>query len=302
VRGLVGSLVYLFQTAPDSGVEAQLTMTPEAASRLVNELSARLSRPTQPASGAEVREMCAKVAEDAAESCVALMRGFGVSANIETGRHRQAIEIATAIRALPTDAPQPIDHWMLAQSVEAPPVKQSLTTEANNANEALVVTQADREVAKEYFFAANRKYYTMMMMEITSPAIDRMVQAFARHRIASAKVDDGALREALARIAALRSPNNGDYIRIAEKALSAPVASAREALGDVIALVVAGREAWETLQDEHPTYNVTIALDKALEPFASRVCYDDEGGIAATHADPCTCGMVALAQPGRGGE
>lgn len=45
-------------------------------------------------------ERCAGVCDDEAAKCLPFMRGFGVSANIETGRHRQANEIATAIRNL----------------------------------------------------------------------------------------------------------------------------------------------------------------------------------------------------------
>lgn len=54
---------------------------------------------------------------------------------------------------------------------------------------------------------------------------------------------------------------------------------------DVIALVIAARAALdsEELSD-------SAALDKAVEAFASRVCYDDEGGsLPEAHADPCTC-------------
>jgi hypothetical protein len=171
----------------------------------------------------------------------------------------------------------------------------------NNANEALTVTQTDRDAAADFYGK-----YLARPGEVPVEAAFRfgqvdespLIQAFARHRIASAKVDDGALREALAQIAALRSPNNGDYVRIAEQALSAPAASAREALpGDVIALVLAGRAIMDggyvsnVIEEERADAN---ALDKALEAFANRVCYDDEGGIAATHADPCTAG------PGRG--
>lgn len=61
---------------------------------------------------------------------------------------------------------------------------------------------------------------------------------------------------------------------------------------DVVSLVVAGREAWEFLQEHQPHDDVTAALDKALERFASRVCYDDDGGdLPEAHADPCTCGQ-----------
>lgn len=73
---------------------------------------------------------------------------------------------------------------------------------------------------------------------------------------------------------------------------------------DVVLLVVAGREAWEFLQEHQPHDQVTAALFKALERFASRVCYDDEGGdLPEAHADPCTCGAAltpADAQKGEG--
>lgn len=69
---------------------------------------------------------------------------------------------------------------------------------------------------------------------------------------------------------------------------------------DVAALVVAGREAWEYLQEHCPHDNVTAALVKALEEFASRVCWDDEGGsIPEAHADPCTCAMSEIQRLGQ---
>lgn len=45
------------------------------------------------------RERCAKVADASAAKCVPLMNGLGVSASMERGRHTEATEIATAIRA-----------------------------------------------------------------------------------------------------------------------------------------------------------------------------------------------------------
>lgn len=69
---------------------------------------------------------------------------------------------------------------------------------------------------------------------------------------------------------------------------------------DVASLVVAGREAWEYLQEHCPNDNVTASLGKALEEFASRVCWDDEGGsIPEAHADPCTCAMAEIQHLGQ---
>ncbi|WP_367347605.1 hypothetical protein [Sphingobium yanoikuyae] len=69
---------------------------------------------------------------------------------------------------------------------------------------------------------------------------------------------------------------------------------------DVASLVVAGREAWEYLQEHCPNDNVTASLGKALEEFASRVCWDDEGGsIPEAHADPCTCAMAEIQRLGQ---
>lgn len=65
---------------------------------------------------------------------------------------------------------------------------------------------------------------------------------------------------------------------------------------DVAALVVVAREAWEFLTFHYPHDNLTDALDKALEPFASRVCWDDEGGsLPDAHAVPCSCGKGGAA-------
>lgn len=64
---------------------------------------------------------------------------------------------------------------------------------------------------------------------------------------------------------------------------------------DVVSLVCAARQIIErgyvstAIDDERPDAE---ALSKALEAFAARVCYDDEGGsIDEAHADPCTCGL-----------
>lgn len=88
------------------------------------------------------------------------------------------------------------------------------------------------------------------------------VQAFMRHRLAfstSAANDDGKLP------------------------------------ADVVALVVAAREA---LEEGFAIASAADKLDRALEAFASRVCYDDEGGtLPEAHADPCTCAD----QAGKGG-
>lgn len=65
---------------------------------------------------------------------------------------------------------------------------------------------------------------------------------------------------------------------------------------DVVALVVAAREA---LEEGFAIASAADKLDRALEAFASRVCYDDEGGtLPEAHADPCTCAD----QAGEGGQ
>ncbi|MEV4934384.1 hypothetical protein [Sphingobium sp. LSP13-1-1.1] len=54
---------------------------------------------------------------------------------------------------------------------------------------------------------------------------------------------------------------------------------------DVRELVIAGRNHLYGGGDEG-------GLDKALEAFASRICWDDDGGtIPEAHANPCTCGL-----------
>ncbi|WP_156358160.1 hypothetical protein [Sphingobium sp. Leaf26] len=85
--------------------------------------------------------------------------------------------------------------------------------------------------------------------------------------------------------------------RMADAAIGAlPVSEepAEKALpSDVVTLVVAGREAWEIMDGAAPEDAAIInALGNALERFASRVCYDDEGGeLPEAHADPCTCAL-----------
>lgn len=65
---------------------------------------------------------------------------------------------------------------------------------------------------------------------------------------------------------------------------------------DVIELVCAGRRIMErgyvstSIDEERED---ALALDRALEAFSSRVCYDDDGGsIPEAHATPHTCGLV----------
>lgn len=54
---------------------------------------------------------------------------------------------------------------------------------------------------------------------------------------------------------------------------------------EVVALVEAARSQLYGPGDEG-------RLDRALAPFASRVCWDDDGGtIPEAHATPCTCGL-----------
>lgn len=65
---------------------------------------------------------------------------------------------------------------------------------------------------------------------------------------------------------------------------------------DVVALVIAARQIMDrgyvstSIEEERDDAE---ALDRALERFSSRVCYDDEGGsLADAHASPCTCGLA----------
>lgn len=56
VRALIGSHVYLWQTSPDSGVEAQITLSRDGALAFGRELVARLSAPQPAFDAAGVRE------------------------------------------------------------------------------------------------------------------------------------------------------------------------------------------------------------------------------------------------------
>ncbi|WP_414902491.1 hypothetical protein ACMT1E_04475 [Sphingomonas flavalba] len=57
---------------------------------------------------------------------------------------------------------------------------------------------------------------------------------------------------------------------------------------DVIALVIAARNVCYELDTATPEYS---ALDQALERFASRVGWDDDGGsIPDAHVAACSCG------------
>lgn len=70
---------------------------------------------------------------------------------------------------------------------------------------------------------------------------------------------------------------------------------------DVIALVIAGRRISEVMQsgDVSPDDRADVdAFDKALEAFASRVCWDDEGGtLPDAHGDNCTCDLTGEGTP-----
>lgn len=71
----------------------------------------------------------------------------------------------------------------------------------------------------------------------------------------------------------------------------APSAMSEALPADVCRLVVAAREALEFL-NFIAAASLCDALDKALQPFASRVCWDDEGGsLQDAHADQCSCGL-----------
>jgi hypothetical protein len=70
---------------------------------------------------------------------------------------------------------------------------------------------------------------------------------------------------------------------------------------DVVALVCAARQILErgyvstSIPEERADAE---ALAKALEAFASRVCWDDDGGtLPEAHADPCTCGLASTKAP-----
>lgn len=80
---------------------------------------------------------------------------------------------------------------------------------------------------------------------------------------------------------------NGKPIMILSPALEAIGTKAAPPPADVIALVLAGR----ALMDSDIAGPERRGLDQALEAFASRVCYDDEGGsLPEAHAEPCSCG------------
>lgn len=90
-----------------------------------------------------------------------------------------------------------------------------------------------------------------------------------------------------------------DYVRRQARAVAAltqaacPIGAGEELPDDVVALVCAARQIMDrgyvstSIAEERGD---ALALDKALEAFASRVCYDDEGGsLSDAHAVPCTC-------------
>lgn len=62
---------------------------------------------------------------------------------------------------------------------------------------------------------------------------------------------------------------------------------------DVCRLVVAARIVSEEFAGVHGPENVALSeLSDAVEAFASRVCWNDDGGsIPEAHANPCTCGL-----------
>lgn len=80
-----------------------------------------------------------------------------------------------------------------------------------------------------------------------------------------------------------------DYVKTFLASGSPPQAAALPA--DVIALVLAGRAVIDN--DGIADGEAGQSLDRALEAFSSRVCYDDDGGdLPEAHADPCTCGRT----------
>lgn len=77
-----------------------------------------------------------------------------------------------------------------------------------------------------------------------------------------------------------------DHIEISGVSEISIIGAAHQAKipADVLELVIAARNHLYGGGDEG-------GLDKALEAFASRVCWDDEGGtLPEAHANPCTCG------------
>ena len=152
--------------------------------------------------------------------------------------------------------------------------------------------------------------------EVEPAAEDRDFRAYvakAGERLAPHSADPlgSPTRDALVWINAALNPHARKWV-----ALDAPIApnvpatqaayptGAGEGLSaDVIALVVAGREAWEAMLSSDADPQACSALDKALERFASRVCYDDDGGdLPEAHANPCTCGAALTPAEARKGE
>lgn len=70
---------------------------------------------------------------------------------------------------------------------------------------------------------------------------------------------------------------------------------------DVVALVIAGRAVSELTQSSDLSSDDRAdvdAFDRALEAFASRVCWDDEGGtLPEAHGDNCTCDLTDEGTP-----
>lgn len=88
----------------------------------------------------------------------------------------------------------------------------------------------------------------------------------------------------------------GRILKMADRALTTLTRTDEAISDDVVALVCAGRRIMErgyvstSIPEERDDAE---ALDKALEAFASRVCWDDDGGtIPEAHASPCTCGLA----------
>lgn len=88
----------------------------------------------------------------------------------------------------------------------------------------------------------------------------------------------------------LRAAHDVAPWNIARKAARAALdLTAGAPAADVIALVCAARGVMDL--GGTGDAEVDANLDTALEPFASRVCYDDDSGdLPEAHADPCTCG------------
>jgi len=140
----------------------------------------------------------------------------------------------------------------------------------------------------------------------TTPTTDSLTADAAlidqAREIAARYFENDPLDKARKAVAAdIRKGGNMDYqdaTQIALYALCHAIRAlplpAQTVPADVAALVVAAREACAYGLSSDVDESRLDALNKALEPFASRVCWDDEGGsLPDAHAVPCSCGKGA---------